>query len=147
MIKKLDIPPLWTAASIALMFGLNWAVPYFIFDFPNAWVGFGFMAVGVYMILWSALWFLRKKTTIEPHHQATTLLVEGPYKLTRNPIYLGMVIFSFGMVMYIGNPLTLLPWFGLIVILHKRFVMPEENGLLRTFGKDAEAYVAATNRW
>jgi protein-S-isoprenylcysteine O-methyltransferase Ste14 len=110
-------------------------------------VGYGFMAVGVYLILWSALWFRRKKTTIEPHHKPTSLLIEGPYKLSRNPIYLGMVIFSFGMVMYIGNPLTLLPWLALIVILHKRFVLPEEQGLRDTFGKEADTYIAATNRW
>ena len=147
MMKKLDIPPLWTVASIALMFGLNWAVPYFIFDFPNAWVGYGFMAVGGGLILWSAYWFFHKKTTIEPHHRATTLLIEGPYKLTRNPIYLGMVIFAFGMVMYIGNPLTLIPWLALIAILHKRFVIPEEQGLRDTFGKPADDYIKATRRW
>lgn len=142
-----DLPPLWTGAAIAAMFGLNWAVPYFIFDFPNSWVGFGFMAVGIYLIVWSALWFARKKTTIEPHHNATTLLVEGPYKITRNPIYVGMVVFSFGMVMYIGNPLTILPWAGLIWVLHTRFVIPEEQGLLDTFGKEAERYIKATRRW
>ncbi len=142
-----DLPPLWTAATIAAMFGLNWAVPYFIFDFPNSLVGFGFMAIGVGLIIWSALWFKRKKTTIEPHHEATSLLIEGPYKLTRNPIYVGMVIFTFGMVMYIGNPLTLLPWLALIWVLHTRFVIPEEKGLLKTFGKEAETYIAATKRW
>lgn len=142
-----DLPPIWTAGAIALMFGLNRAVPYFMFDFPNIWVGFGFMALGVGLILWSAWWFYRKKTTIEPHHQASTLLIEGPFKLTRNPIYVGMVIFCFGVVMYIGNPLAFLPWFALILILHKRFVIPEENGLLEAFGKQAEAYIAATRRW
>jgi protein-S-isoprenylcysteine O-methyltransferase Ste14 len=147
MKKFPDLPPLWTAATIAAMFVLNWAVPYFIFDFPNSLVGFGFMAIGVGLIVWSALWFKRKKTTIEPHHEATSLLIEGPYKLTRNPIYVGMVVFTFGMVMYIGNPLTLLPWLSLIWVLHTRFVIPEEKGLLKTFGKEAETYIAATRRW
>jgi protein-S-isoprenylcysteine O-methyltransferase Ste14 len=142
-----DLPPLWTLGAIAIMFGLNWLVPYFLFDFPNSWVGFGFMAAGLGLILWSAMWFFRKKTTIEPHHKATTLLVEGPYKLTRNPIYVGMVIFAFGVVMYIGNPLALLPWIVLIWVLHKRFVIPEEQGLLDTFGEEAETYIAATRRW
>jgi len=147
MKKFPDLPPIWTVVAIGLIFLLNWAVPYFLFDFPNRWVGFSFITVGIGLILWSALWFFREKTTIEPHHLATTLLVEGPYKISRNPIYLGMAIFCFGVVFYVGNPLGFLPLIGLIWILHTRFVIPEEKGLLETFGKEAEDYIAATRRW
>lgn len=142
-----DLPPVWTVAAIAMIHLLNWAVPYFLFDFPNAWVGYSFQAVGIGLILWSALWFFRKKTTIEPHHSATTLLIEGPFKISRNPIYLGLVIICFGSVFNVGNPLGFLPFFALIWILHTRFVIPEEKGLLEVFGKEAEAYIAATRRW
>jgi len=142
-----DLPPVWTISAIGLIYLLNWAVPYFLFDFPNAWVGYGFIAIGICLILWSVLCFLRKKTTIEPHYSATTLVIEGPYKISRNPMYLGLVIICFGCVFNVGNPLGFLPLIGLIWILHTRFVIPEEKGLLKTFGKEAETYIEATRRW
>lgn len=142
-----DLPPVWTVAAIGSIHLLNWAVPYFLFDFPNSWVGYGFQVIGIGLIIWSAWWFFSKKTTIEPHHSATTLLVEGPFKISRNPIYIGLILICFGSVFNMGNTLGFIPFFALIWVLHKRFVIPEEQGLLETFGKEAEDYIAATNRW
>lgn len=142
-----DLPPVWTVGAIGTIHLLNWIAPYFLFNFPVPWVAYGIQAIGVGLILWAALWFFRKKTTIEPHHSATTLLVEGPFKISRNPIYLGLVSICFGSVLNAGNLLGFLPFMVLIWALHKRFVIPEEQGLLETFGKEAEDYIAATKRW
>lgn len=142
-----DLPPIWTLIAVTLIVLLDWLFPDFAFDFQNRWIATVLMAAGVGLILWSALWFIRKKTTIEPHHVPTVLLVEGPYRVSRNPIYTGMVIFCFGVVIYAGNLLGILPALGLIWVLHTRFVMPEEKGLLEAFGKEAEAYIAKTRRW
>jgi protein-S-isoprenylcysteine O-methyltransferase Ste14 len=48
-------------------------------------------------------WFWRKKTTIEPHHTPTALIVEGPYRLSRNPIYLALLALLAGYVLRLGS--------------------------------------------
>ncbi len=142
-----DLPPIWTILAILAVITLNKIAPSFSYDFQNRWLATVVMVLGIGLIIWSALWFFRKKTTIEPHHMATTLLVEGPYKVSRNPIYLGMVVISVGVMIYVGNPLGLIPTICLGIILHKRFVIPEEKGLLQVFGPEAENYISKTKRW
>ncbi len=142
-----DLPPIWTILAVLITIALDRFFPDFSVDFQYRWFATVIMALGGGLIIWSALWFFRKKTTIEPHHMATTLLVEGPYKVSRNPIYLGMVVISFGVMVYVGNLLGLIPTICLGIILHKRFVIPEENGLLQVFGIEAETYINKTKRW
>jgi len=72
-----DLPPLW----LALFLVLNWVVASALGGWQSAlltgmsWV---FIGLGLAVIGWSALWFWRRKTTIEPHHAPGALIVEGP---------------------------------------------------------------------
>ncbi len=143
-----DLPPLWLLAFMALA----WAVARFV---PGAAVvsvafqgaGMALAIGGVALIAWSGFWFWRKKTTIEPHHAPGTLIVEGPYRLSRNPIYLGMVLILTGQVLWLGAlPSLVLPPIFLIVLTH-RFAKPEEAALIAAFGAEAHRYLAATRRW
>lgn len=142
-----DLPPIW----FVLFLGLNWGIASSIPGLtPGAllngisWVLIG---AGLGLILWAAIWFWRRKTTIEPHHSPTALIVEGPYRLSRNPIYLGLAVILLGAVIGRGQPLclALVPLF--IWILNARFAVPEERGLIEAFGSEAEAYLQATRRW
>ena len=103
--------------------------------------------LGVLFIFWAALWFWKKKTTIEPHHSPGTLIVEGPYRLSRNPIYLGMVLILSGVVLWLGalSPAVLIPL--LLGVLTTRFAVPEERALVDRFGAEGQAYLEATRRW
>lgn len=102
---------------------------------------------GLVLIGWSAFWFWRKKTTIEPHHQPGTLIIEGPYRLSRNPIYLGMVAILVGQVIWLGALLPVLLPPALLWILTERFAKREETALIAAFGDEAHTYLAATRRW
>ena len=110
-------------------------------------IGAALSIAGIGLIFWSAMWFLRKKTTIEPHESPTTLIVEGPYRVSRNPIYLGMVAILAGVVLWYGALSgVILP--GIFVsVLSLRFIQPEEDGLRAAFGAEAEAYLSTTRRW
>lgn len=142
-----DLPPIWLVGFLIL----NWVISTIIPGNPSApvlvWVGGPLIVAGVIVIAWSAFWFWRKKTTIEPHHAPQSLIVEGPYRVSRNPIYLAMIIILLGAVIWGGQPvgLILVPlFFG---ILTRRFVLPEEAGLRAAFGEDAETYLSRTRRW
>ncbi|GFE63645.1 methyltransferase family protein [Litoreibacter roseus] len=142
-----DLPPLW----LLLFLALNWAIAKAIPGNPGSrfldTLSWGLIGIGLLLIGWSALWFWRRKTTIEPHHTPDALIVEGPYKVSRNPIYLAFVIILIGAVIGRGQPLNLVlvPFF--FGVLSRRFVLPEEAALRAAFGDEATLYFERTRRW
>jgi protein-S-isoprenylcysteine O-methyltransferase Ste14 len=92
-------------------------------------------------------WLKRNKTTVIPRQKPTTLVSEGPFKLSRNPMYLGMVLFTFGIGMILGSLQALIPAIWLFVFLQKNYVIPEERKMREAMGDQAEAYFATTGRW
>jgi len=142
-----DLPPIWLLGFLAL----NWVFARAIPGNPGAPVlnvlSWGLIGLGLLLILWAAFWFWRRKTTIEPHHEPDVLIAEGPFRFSRNPIYLAMLMILLGAVIGRGQPLCLilLPFF--YGILMRRFVFPEEEMLRRRFGSEAETYLASTRRW
>lgn len=143
-----DLPPLWLFAFMAAAWGIAQAVPPSGANSDLMRIG-GRICVGVGLgvIFWSAWWFWRKRTTIEPHHTPGTLIVEGPYRLSRNPIYLGLVLILWGYSCGLGSVLALVLTPIFIIVLTRRFAIPEERALVEAFGAEGEAYLAATRRW
>ena len=143
-----DLPPIWWLGSMLVIYLGKWIAPSLHPSSPVlvtvSWIGF-FLAFG--LIAWAAFWFFRKKTPIEPHHQASELIVEGPYRITRNPIYLALVTLTLASSIGHGSLIGLAAAIGLWKILDVRFAEPEETSLLITFGEKAEAYFKSTRRW
>lgn len=142
-----DLPPLWLVLGLVLNWGLARALPGFDpgdFGRLASWVLIG---AGLGLIGWAAIWFWRRKTTIEPHHEAQHLIIEGPFRFSRNPIYLAMVVILLGAVIGRGQPLGLMLVVGLWFVLDRRFARPEEDGLRASFGEEAERYIDGTKRW
>jgi protein-S-isoprenylcysteine O-methyltransferase Ste14 len=82
-----------------------------------------------------------------PFSEAKTLVVRGPYRWTRNPMYLGMAAILLGFALYLGSvtPFIVIPAFmGLIA---ERFIVPEEEMLEKTFGQAYSDYKARVRRW
>lgn len=91
--------------------------------------------------------FRRAKTPVEPWKPARALVTDGLYRHTRNPMYLGMMVFYAGMTILrtsLGAAL-LLP--VLIVIIQSRVITREELHLLTVFGKDYTDYCRRVRRW
>ena len=87
-----DLPPVWLAGFMVVAWVLDRGLPLVEAFGPLYRVlGIVLMLAALGLIGWSAWWFWRKKTTIEPHHTPSALIVEGPYRLSRNPIYLGLL--------------------------------------------------------
>jgi protein-S-isoprenylcysteine O-methyltransferase Ste14 len=148
MQKFPDIPPIWALSGLGLSWILARWLPIWSFSqLIPGWLGWLAMAAGLGLILWSALWFRRKKTTIEPHNTPTTLIVEGPYRLTRNPIYLGMAVILAGFSVWTGAISAFVSVAVFVAIVSRRFILPEEDALRQAFGSKAQAYLEATRRW
>lgn len=139
-----DLPPIWGIGAAAVAAGLARWLP--LAPLPS-WPGWPLVVAGFGLIGWSAWWFRARRTTIEPHREPTNLIVEGPFRINRNPIYTGMVLVLAGWAFLLGAASALLPAAGFAVLIDRRFVPGEEAALRRRFGPAAERYFAATRRW
>jgi len=143
-----DVPPVWTLEAAVVAWVLGRYLP--VWDFSAivpGWLGWLVMLAGVGLVFWSASWFRRKQTTINPKLEPTSLIVEGPYRFSRNPIYLGMAVFLTGWALWIGAVSALVVPFVFARIITRRFILHEEENLRAQFGQEAEDFIAKTRRW
>ena len=105
------------------------------------------IAVGVTIAAWSVGLFRREHTSFVPIKPATTLVIYGPYRFTRNPMYLGLVCVYVGLALWIGVfwALILLP--AVMVLIQRYVIIREEQYLERKFGDEYLRYKANVRRW
>lgn len=143
-----DLPPVWFAAAWLLSEVLARTAPLVRID--GDWldaVAVVTLLGGLGLAVWSALWFRAKRTRIEPRQRPSALIIEGPYRFSRNPIYLGLVLILAGLAFRTGALSALLPALLLPVILQRRFILGEEALLRRAFGPAADEFFERTPRW
>ncbi|MCK5930761.1 MAG: isoprenylcysteine carboxylmethyltransferase family protein [Fulvimarina manganoxydans] len=143
-----DLPPIWAAGFALAEWGLARVLP--VVDFASglaAAIGVALSLAGFSLAAWAAVWFSRKKTSIEPGDVPTSLIVEGPFRVNRNPIYTGMALVLVGIAFWIGalSALALALLFPFVITA--RFIREEEASLRSAFGVEAEAYLRRTRRW
>lgn len=145
----LILPPAPYAAAIVggwwldrhlmqLSLNLGWATH------PLAWL---FIAIGLSLMIWALLNFIQHRTTVNPYLAATHLCATGPFRFSRNPIYLG------DWFILAGSSLWLMTWwpiaFSPLVWATVRYgvIRYEEEHLEAKFGDDYRNYQARVRRW
>ena len=83
----------------------------------------------------------------DPRKPTTTLARHGPYRFTRNPMYLGGALAQLGLGIALGNAWILLLLIPVVVLIHHRVILPEEHYLERKFGADYLSFKASVRRW
>ena len=109
--------------------------------------GLAFVALGFALAAFSARAFHRAGTDVMPGRPANALVTTGPYRITRNPIYIGMTLVYFGLSIVMTSIWALLLLIPVLVILQRGVVIPEEAYLKRRFGADYRKYQARVPRW
>ena len=109
--------------------------------------GFAALALGIVLAGWGIMTFRRAKTAINPHGSASQLVMHGPYRFTRNPMYTGLVMQYLGGAALLNSawPVIVLP--GVILILFKTVISREEIYLRDAFGAEYTGYAASVRRW
>ena len=79
--------------------------------------------------------------------RATTLVVSGIYRISRNPMYLGFLVCLPGWAILLSNPAALLPIPLFVLGMNRWQIVPEEKALTQRFGTAFVAYMARTRRW
>ncbi|WP_036553881.1 methyltransferase family protein [Nocardioides insulae] len=93
--------------------------------------------------------FYRHGTTVDPVHpdRASTLVTSGPFRFTRNPMYLGMTGLLVAHAVWRGRPVAVLPAAAFVVYLDRFQIPPEEEALTANFGEDYDDYRSSVPRW
>jgi protein-S-isoprenylcysteine O-methyltransferase Ste14 len=141
-------PPVYFLLAIAVMILLDsflplahWLQP------PWTYAGMVVIVLGFLLTVRSALLFRRLGTQTHPGVKATQLVHEGPFRYTRNPMYLGLMIILVGVAMLLGSvsPLVVIPL--MTWILHVKFILREEKWMENWFGQPYLEYKKKTRRW
>lgn len=142
------MPPAFLLLSAVLMVALHLLVPVRqIVQAPWRALGVLPLAAGIGVVLWVARMFRRRDTTIRPFEESSTLVVEGPFRFSRNPIYLSLVLALLGVGLLLGSltPFLVVPAFALLI--DRRFIRVEEAMLERRFGSQYLALKSRVRRW
>jgi protein-S-isoprenylcysteine O-methyltransferase Ste14 len=142
-------PPLWGLLFLTAL--------YFLSDLPalhdlpvwrNKPAGIVIIVLGLLPAILAMARFFSVGTQIEPTSKSNNKLVaDGPYRFTRNPMYLGLVVASFGGALWFGRPLMFLAPVLLFLITNFLFIPFEEAKMRRQFGAEFDAYTQKVRRW
>ena len=148
---ELRVPPVLLAAvAVLAMWGAAAAWPCAGLPVPGKGVLSAlFVALGAAVALAGVVAFRAHRTTLNPTRPgaASSVVRDGVYRHTRNPMYLGLALGLAGWGVYLANAasLALLPAF--VAYLNRFQIEPEERALLARFGPEFADYMAAVRRW
>jgi len=143
-------PPLIAAIIAVCMWLLQRYLPVMVL-IPDEWKGVGmlFVAIALVIDLWSLFLFIRARTTFHPLKLDNTsaLVTSGMYRLTRNPMYLGLLLLLTGVAIWLGGltPFLMLPVFVWIISNHQ--IIHEERILEEKFEQHYLEYKQKVRRW
>ena len=148
---ELKIPPPAVALVTALLMWLvSQAAPALDFRFPARRVfAIGLAAIGVATAISGVITFRRARTTVNPlkPESASSLVNWGVYTVTRNPMYLGLLLVLTGWAIFLSNVLGFLFLPAFVLYINRFQIAPEERALTSLFGQDFAAYQSRVRRW
>lgn len=143
-------PPLVLLLAAVVMWLLARALPWLTWIMPGPIVLAMVLGIsGIALAATAMRAFNRHKTTVNPlkPDEATSVVTQGPFKITRNPMYLGLTIVLLGWAAYLSNVAAacVIPLF--MMYLTRFQIIPEERILLGKFGEPFAQYMARVRRW
>lgn len=146
---KNKIPP----PAVALFFGVvMWLISAGIPDSVSTTRIIGVavcLLVGAFFSLAGIASFRKAKTTVNPlkPNLATTLVVSGIFRVSRNPMYVGITFILLAWSIYLGAVWALLGVIGFVIFINQFQVIPEEKVMLALFGEEYVSYSKRVRRW
>ena len=141
-------PPLVYLASIVLGLLLQSAWPVALLpDSVGVPVGVSVVLIGVGLFAFAVRTFRAADTPIPGSLPTTTIVVTGPYRFSRNPIYLGFSLLQLGISLWLGSLWLLITLAGVVALMSFVVIPREERYLESRFPSDYLAYKASVRRW
>jgi protein-S-isoprenylcysteine O-methyltransferase Ste14 len=142
-------PPLaWGLAVIAGL-ALNWLVPLPLLpvDVSAGWLGAMVFVLALALFAWAIVTMTRAGSNVPTNRPTTTIVESGPFRFTRNPIYLGMFLGLVGLAITFDNLWLLMTLVPFALVIRYGVVAREEAYLDRKFGNVYRGYRSRVRRW
>ena len=131
-----------------------WGIQKLVSEYNYSWryqlsAALGCAVLGIMISGLGVAEFVKFKTTLNPvsPDKAQRLVTSGIFRLTRNPMYLGMLLILSGWLLFLGNPFAAPTAAGFVLIMNNIQIKPEERAMMVKFGEEYEAYRRRTRRW
>jgi protein-S-isoprenylcysteine O-methyltransferase Ste14 len=140
-------PPLLYAAGLGAMLVLRWLWPLAILGGAGLWPGLALVVLAVGLLIWGRRTLVAGGTNVDPSLPSTAVVISGPYRLSRNPLYVGLAL------VYLGLTLALDSWWGIVllaivlIVMHRGVIRREERYLEQKFGDGYRQYRSAVRRY
>lgn len=141
-------PTIFLAAWAVVGFGLGalWPLPFLPAPLASG-LGAPILVAGGVLMAWAQLEFWRHGTTVDHRQPTTALITRGPFRLTRNPVYVALVAIMVGLALVQESFWALVLAAPVVVAIHRLTVVQEEAYLEREFGEAYVRYRASVRRW
>lgn len=142
------MPPTYFMIFLVLAIASHFLFPGIRFHYyPWNLLGLLLIVFGAILNLWTDALFKRSETTVKPHELPTAFQADGPFKISRHPMYLGMTAILLGTAVFM---MSLLPYFAAVIfvfLMEILFIPTEERNLARQFGETYRHYCNNVRRW
>ena len=142
------MPPTWMLIALVAMLIFHFMLP-IAKIVPTLWnlVGLFFLVSGITLNLIADRAFQRIGTTVKPYQESSSLVTGGVFQISRNPMYLGMVLILIGIAVLLRSLSPLLVVIPFAILIDQIYIRVEEQMLTEKFGAKWQAYKAKTRRW
>ena len=140
-------PLLWLiGAGLSSLLHFLFPSPFLRADIAR-FLGFALAASAIVLILWAARTLKAGGTNVHPNQPALAIVRAGPYRFTRNPMYLALVSLQLALGFFLNDWLTLAFALPVALILHFGVILREERYLEGKFGEPYRALKRDVRRW
>ena len=142
-------PPIAWAVAVLGGLLLNWLLPlpFVSASVPAGWLGAIVFALALALFAWAIATVTQAGSNVPTSRPTTTIVDGGPYRFTRNPIYLGMALGLIGLAIAFNSVWLLLALVPFALVIRYGVVAREEAYLERKFGDVYLSYKSRVRRW
>ena len=142
------MPPLIFVLFLVLSFLLNAYLPIAKITNPLcSSLGIAAVISGILIVGWTVILFKKRKTTLRPRKDPQELEIYGPFRFTRNPIYLGFFLVLLGIDFILGSLAILIVPLLFVIIMSAAVIPTEEKNIEKVFGSQYRDYKRRVRRW
>lgn len=144
--KVMMLPPTLVLMHICAGIVLNWVFP-MSFGHVWGWLGLALLGAAFAITRWAKSLFEKAGTNVPPNKPAVVIVQDGPYRFTRNPMYLSFMLGFAGLAFLADAPMMMAMLLPLFYFLDQRVIAPEEEYLSAKFGDVYRDYTKKVRRW
>lgn len=142
------LPPTYFYTFIVISIVLHFISPLRQVVF-SPWFYLGFLPIifGIFLNIWADKLFKQHKTTENPFKPPSSLVISGPFKISRHPMYLGMFFVLLGIAIILGSIISFTFPITFVILMEMMFIPFEEEQMEKNFKKEYTSYKKKVRRW